>query len=250
MAKLLKKVTLTRFQDGLAPVEENVIKESSLAVSVNGKKSFNITVCLPKQVKELVAGHLFAQGFIQCAADIKSIVIRDGAADVVLNTKKSTPPAAKKIKTKFTVTPEDVFNCVRAVLKSPVFEATEAVHSAGIFRYGKKPIAIAEDLGRHHALDKVIGAALLKGIPLDELLIASTGRMASEMVKKVCRAGIPIYASKAAVTDQGIALAKKHGVTLIGFVREAGSKMNTDMSTRTFKNSVMKIYSGAERVTL
>jgi formate dehydrogenase assembly factor FdhD len=100
----------------------------------------------------------------------------------------------------------------------------------------------------NHALDKVIGAALLQGVPLNETVIASTGRMTSEMVGKICRAGIPIIATKAAVTDRGVELAKEHGVTLIGFVRDAGTTMQTDMSARVFKKAGMKIYTGADRV--
>lgn len=72
--------------------------------------------------------------------------------------------------------------------------------------------------------------------------------MASEMVVKICRAGIPLVATKTAVTDEGLRIAEEHGLTVIGFVRDAGSKMHTDMEVRVFKEAQMKIYTGAKRV--
>jgi len=248
MNEIFKKVELTRLNGGSALVLENVVKESSLTININGRHCFNIVTFLGKQEKELVAGHLFAQGVINRAEDIKSLTIKKHTADVILKKNIAKPPTTVKINSTLKISKKDIFECVRAVLKSDIFTETEAVHSAGLFLYGKEPVCIAEDIGRHHALDKVIGAALLQGVSLNDCLVASTGRMASEMIAKICRAGIPVIATKAAVTDRGVALAKKSGVTLIGFVREAGSKLNTDMSVRTFTESVMKIYSGAERV--
>jgi FdhD protein len=248
MDKLFKKAELIRVTGNTGTsVTENVIKESSLTININGQPYDKVNTFLGKQEKELVVGHLFAQGAINRISDIKSLTIKNQTADVILKrTGKQRKPAA--VKSSLKVSKEDVFNCVRAVLKSSIFEETEAVHSAGLFLHGKEPICIAEDIGRHHALDKVIGAALVQGVPLSECVAASTGRQSAEMIIKICRAGIPIVATKAAVTDRGIALAEKYGVTVIGFVREEGSKLNTDMGVKVFKESVMKIYCGAERV--
>jgi FdhD protein len=251
MDKIFKKVEITRVNgDNAATASESIIRETSLIINVNGRRYTKVVTFLGKQEKELVVGHLFSQGIINQAGDIKSLTIRSHTADVTLKGKIIRQPVKDKIKTTLKVTKEDIFNCVNAVLKSEIFAETEAVHSAGIFLRGREPVALAEDIGRHHALDKVIGAALLQGIPLNETVIASTGRMASEMVGKICRAGIPIIATKAAVTDRGVDLAREHGVTLIGFVRDAGTTMQTDMSVRVFKKAGMKIYTGADRVTL
>jgi FdhD protein len=78
--------------------------------------------------------------------------------------------------------------------------------------------------------------------------LVSTGRMASEMVTKICRSGIPIIATKTAVTDKGLETARQCGLTLIGFVRDSGTRINTDMDVRVIKEAGMKIYSGAARV--
>ena len=77
-----------------------------------------------------------------------------------------------------------------------------------------------EDLGRHNALDKVIGAALMQEIDLKQCVLFSSGRLPTDMVAKAIRAGVPVLASKAAPTVQGIELAKKYRLTLITGVRE------------------------------
>jgi FdhD protein len=249
MDKLYKKVDIIRVNDNkVATASESIIKETSLIININGRRYTKITTLLGKHEKELVVGLLFSQGIINQAKDIKSLTITNHTADVTLKEKIVKQPVKNKIKATFKVTKEDIFSCVNAILKSKIFAETEAVHSAGLFLHGKESVAIAEDIGRHHALDKVIGNALLQGIPLNETVIASTGRMTSEMVGKIWRAGIPIAATKAAVTDRGVDLAREHNVTLIGFVRDAGTTMNTDMSVRVFKEAGMKIYTGAKRV--
>lgn len=249
MDKLLKKAKIIRVSDDkAATVPESIIKETSLVINVNGHRYTKLVTLLGKQVKELVVGHLFSQGVINRADDIKSLTIEKDTANVILKEKTAKQLVKDKINTTLEVTKEDIFRCVNAVLQSEIFAETEAVHSAGLFLHGKESAAIAEDIGRHHALDKVIGAALLQGVPLNETVIASTGRMTSEMVGKICRAGIPVIATKAAVTDRGVDMAKKNGVTLVGFVRDAGTTMNTDMSVRVFKEAGMKIYSGAGRL--
>jgi FdhD protein len=108
-------------------------------------------------------------------------------------------------------------------LKSKVFIETEAVHSAGLFLDGKETIAIAEDLGRHNALDKVIGSGLLQNVDFSRTLAASTGRQPSEMILKCRNAGIPIIATKGVPTTLAIDMACEVGVTIVGLVR--GSTM-------------------------
>lgn len=248
MDKLFKKVELIQVKgNSAASVSENIIKETSLTIKVNGQH-YTTVMLLGKQEREFVVGHLFTQGVINRAADIESLTLENHIATVILKKRIAKPAALSKINSTLKVSKEDVFNCVGAVLKSPIFAQTEGVHCAGLFLKGKKTICIAEDIGRHNALDKIIGYGLLQDVDFSQTLAGSTGRQPSEMVAKICRAGIPIIATKAAVTDRGVALANKYGVTLISFVRDAGTTMNTDMSTRVFKKAGMKIYCHAERV--
>jgi FdhD protein len=126
------------------------------------------------------------------------------------------PPA---IHSKLKVNAEDIFNCVRAILKSKIFSETEAVHSAGLFLDGKETIGVAEDLGRHNALDKVIGCGLINKIDFGRTVAASTGRQPSEMILKCRNVGIPIIATKGVPTTLAVEIAGEAGITIAGLVR-------------------------------
>ncbi len=85
-------------------------------------------------------------------------------------------------------------------------------------------IIVKEDIGRHNAIDKVIGYLLLKGESFDNKILTSTGRLTGDSVLKAVRAQIPIVASLSAAIESGIRLAFSYGITLVGFVR--GGTMN------------------------
>lgn len=151
--------------------------------------------------------------------DIVSMEIKKNTANVKLKHDRAQRKILQDVNSNLTVCKEDVFLCVRAILKSPVFTETEAVHSAGLFLNGKKAVSITEDLGRHNALDKVIGAGLLENIDFNKILAASTGRQPTEMVLKCRSAGIPIIATKGVPTSLAVELAEKTGITIAGLVR-------------------------------
>ena len=189
-----------------------------MTIYINGQR-YATAMILADMEKEFVTGHLFTQGFIQKTANIRSLTINDDTAEVTLADMRKPKPFKEKINSNLKVNIADIFICVKAILKSEIFAETEAVHSAGLFLDGKKTVCIAEDLGRHHALDKVIGYALLHNIDFSQVLVASTGRQPSEMINKCLNAGIPVIVTKGVPTTLAIEIAKKAGITIAGLVR-------------------------------
>lgn len=270
-AAAASRITCRRLQNGrLEDDEVMVIREEPLSIYVDGEYLVTASVT-PVMEKEFVTGYLYGQGFIDSTEDISSLDIHGGCARVTTGNKdrlhgnngeivyrivSGGGSAAFRDKMPFPapnpemrVEPQAVFKAMNAVFaKASLYAETEGAHAAGMFDPQGESICLVEDIGRHNCLDKAIGYALLNRINCSEVMLATTGRMATEMVGKICRAGIPVAASKTAVTAEALALARRHGLTLIGFVRDSGTRINTDMSVRVIMEAGMKIYTGASRV--
>jgi FdhD protein len=246
----------------------SVIIESELGIILNGEHLATASL-LPGMEREFVIGYLFGQGFIKGPGDISSITFEASSARVTLLSATVPFPTGTNYRivsgggrTAFAGDPLPQIESDLTLHKNVIFEAmnrlfdrgtlykeTEGAHAAGIFTPSAEPVCIVEDIGRHNCLDKAIGYALLQNIPCSRHFMVSTGRMSSEMVAKLCRAGFPVVATKTAVTDKGRETALVSRMTLIGFVRDTGMKIHTDMSVRIIEEPVMKLYTGASRVT-
>jgi len=109
-----------------------------------------------------------------------------------------------------------------------VFDQTGGLHAAGLFTAQSELLDVAEDVGRHNAVDKVIGRQLMRdALPLSGVILMVSGRSSFEIVQKAVFAGIPIVASVSAPSSLAIELADEMGVTLVGFVRGDGFNVYT-----------------------
>ncbi len=104
------------------------------------------------------------------------------------------------------------------------FDATGGLHGAGLFRADGSLLVVREDVGRHNAVDKVIGWASVSDVSLQDTLLMVSGRVSFEIVQKALAAGIPLVAAVSAPTSLAVSLAQDAGITLVGFLR--GERMN------------------------
>jgi len=140
----------------------------------------------------------------------------------------------KKVRSDLRVTPAQVLSLSKGFQgASELYRTTHGVHSAALCDR-QKILVFAEDIGRHNAVDKVLGRCLLDGIPVSDRILITSGRISSEILFKTAGSGIPVLVSKSAPTDLGVDLARELGITLIGLVRGGG----------------MNVYAGEERIDL
>ena len=227
--------------------EDVVATDKPVNVFVN-ESHFVTLMASPKNIRELAIGRLFGEGVIGALEDIERVSTR--GINVHLKTKAEIQLEATKSlrviptacgasediigllggsstpKLKFVeFRAEVISNAFKSLQSSSkVFRKTGGTHAAALFTRGGELKFCFEDVGRHNAVDKVIGKGLIEDIDFSENFLVSTGRLSADMVIKCVRAGIPLAASKAAPLESGILAAEMSGLTLVGFLR--GSRLN------------------------
>ena len=225
---------------------------------VQRQQAISITMRTPGDDEELAAGFLLSEGIIQTRQQIAHIGPCGRAAhpDGPINTVRVTlTPAAqvdlKRLQRNFyttsscgvcgkssldalqTVAPKlpdvtkpmfsaQIIHGLPDALRTAqaVFERTGGLHAAGLFDMQGHLIAVREDVGRHNAVDKLIGAQLLAdNLPLSDKILQVSGRASFELVQKALVAGIPVMSAVGAPSSLAVALAQEYGMTLLGFVR-------------------------------
>lgn len=245
-----------------APERDCVAVEEPMEVRVNGA-SFAVIMRTPGADRDLAAGFLLAEDVIHSADEIGTIEYcadftdegRDNTINVTVTgaavdrlgsrlgerrqvmmtascglcgrrTIESLQARVAAVKGGWTVSAEVIASLPdRLRSTQAVFESTGGLHAAGLFdRDGTLQLS-AEDVGRHNAVDKIVGRTLLAGThPLDQSILLVSGRTSFELVQKALLAGIPIIAAVSAPSSLAIGLAAEAGITLCGFVR--GSNFN------------------------
>ena len=256
-----RSVNITRIKKGEAvEMQDEVLMETPVDIIVNDINLVNI-ICLPRDLKELAIGFLYSIGIINSIDDIKEIQVEELDNNVSINLIDTIEfnnedleinPVSRVVETtcgisspwrtaikktlaraKDAIDPEKTIQipakliqqCVIEMQKRTIlFRETGGCHGAAIFTFDGTLITVKEDIGRHNAIDKVIGTLILEKKSFTDKILTSTGRLTGDSVLKAIRARIPILASLSAAIESGIRLAFAYGITLIGFVR--GKRMN------------------------
>lgn len=249
--------------DQVAIEEPMEIQICSNTESLSAAKSISITMRTPGHDQDLAIGFLFSESIIENSDDIAAIdeigrVDQDSGTSniirVTLNSKANLD--IKKLERHFYTTSscgvcgktsiEAIYNQGCKISKSQfsikhskltelpkklraqqiIFGETGGLHAAAVFNAHGEIILVREDVGRHNAVDKIIGALLRrKQLPANDLGIIVSGRTSFELMQKIIVAGVPILAAVSAPSSLAINLAKEFEVTLVGFLR--GNKFNT-----------------------
>ncbi len=240
-----------RWQDGAAAEStDEVAVEATCALYLDGVL-VNRSVVSPAALREWGAGHLICEGLLP-AAEIADVEQEDGQVRVRSHTGQAgrKPPElvqrssaylgrldaaelAPLASEDFKVTAPQIAAWARALSElAPGWRRTGGLHVALLYDEQGRLLTVAEDVGRHNAVDKVVGAAHFMGVDRGRCTVVVSGRMPQGMITKVVRAGIPVVVTKAASTDIGIDTARRYHLTLVCFARPGR----------------FTVYSGEERV--
>lgn len=249
--KSTKSIDILRVKDDSISKEEDIlIIEYPFTIYLNDKEIITL-LCSPKSLKELTLGFLYSEGFIYNISEVERIQLHEekGVVYVYLNKERSLNDEvqgkrtitsggckgtsfnnvldsfkSKKIETPLDIKIEEIKSLVKEFNnKSQLFLDTGGVHSCALCNRSRI-IMFEEDIGRHNALDKLLGRALMDDIDLSDKLVLSSGRISSEMLIKIAKRGIPALVSRSAPTSLSVELARKLNIILVGFAR--GEKMN------------------------
>jgi FdhD protein len=235
--------------------EDEVAVEEPLEIRVDGAP-LAVTMRTPGHDDELALGFLFGEGLIDAAREASP------PADLAANTVEVAGPLLREVGARSFYTSSSCGVCGKGALeevavaappalagpvlardlladlperlRQPTFARTGGLHATGLFTTDGSLVCVREDVGRHNAMDKVVGWALREGlVPLHPHVLCVSGRLSFELVQKAAVAGAPVLVGVGAPTSLAVRLADDRGLTLCGFAR--GGRVN--------------VYTGAERVS-
>lgn len=218
--------------------------EHVVNVSIDDTPAMVLT-CTPRNIIELVLGRLFTEGFIDSVDDVLSIglcehsehaqvILREGHTSLVEQAAEQIDMCCTDTKNlvrrrhmlrmpkHLGAPPIDsgqIFHMARVFADdTPLHTSTLGVHSCSLFK-GRQQLCSFEDLGRHNAFDKAVGAALMENVDMTKLAVFSSGRIPVDMITKAIRSRIPLLVTKATPTTRSVAIAREYGLALVGRAR-------------------------------
>jgi len=259
MTETIKEFPVWRYRDGRVEASHDVVAvEEPLEIRLSGEP-FQVLMRLPGWEKELALGFLFTEGIVRDLAEVITVhfcgtatdpLLPPNVVDVSLTDTARARRGRRHVEVSYSscglCAKEAVSEICRQVPKvasrltvpvaallslmgrlqegQPIFRETGGTHAVALASPDGQVFLQAEDVGRHNAMDKVIGRALLTRQDFSGLVALLSGRISFEMALKTARAGIPILAAVSAPTSLALKLARELDLTLAGFVR--GDRMN------------------------
>jgi FdhD protein len=233
----------------LASAEDRLAVEAPLELRLRAgrdERSLSITMRTPGDDRELAAGFLFTEGLVRDRAELGAIVEGEDTVTVELVGRplpesdrafamtSACGVCGKGSLASLRATPDgrpgpgprltpEIVHRLPADLRAAqeTFDATGGLHAAGLFDARGERLLVREDVGRHNAVDKLIGARFLAGaLPAHDQILVVSGRASFELVQKALMARIPVLAAVGAPSTLAVSLAEEGGMTLLGFVRD------------------------------
>ncbi len=231
-------------------LSEKVAEEAVLRIFLNEQEMVALS-CTPYDQTFLAVGFLISERILKGKEQIRTIDFSEDRVTVYTNSAYKIPEVSQRggiftsgcgkgktfanweeinpledtlINLDFTLGPDEVFETMLQFEKrSELFRQTAGVHSAALAK--KNGIVLFnEDIGRHNAVDKVLGESFLKGIDLKDKFLVISGRVSADIISKLWNCGLSMVVSRTAPTSLAVKMAQKLGITLVGFVR--GKRMN------------------------
>jgi FdhD protein len=254
----VRSLEIRRIRGGIGESRQDLVTEEISLKLLAEHRRIAVLMCSPGDLEDLVRGFFYTNGFIQNAGQIHRIVVNRATWSAFVQLAPEIDPGGfrlsgvigsacgatlpveadgktleegierqrgvRTIADGLRVRPEQISAFMEDLRdRSQLHRQTGGVHAAALAGPGGVLI-FREDIGRHNAVDKVIGAALLQELGFEDKLLLTSGRLSSEILHKASACALPIVVSRSAPTDRCVAAARERNITLIGFAR--GSRMN------------------------
>jgi len=238
MEDLAEKVVCDRFSDkAWISTSTHVPVEKRISIFINGQEFVNL-LCTPSDLKFLVIGYLYGEGIISGIGDLASINVceDESEVDVKLTNDEVILPQVRtitsgctggvafeiegeKVESGLVVQPEVVLSLMKRFQdQMDLYRISGGIHTSALSDI-QNLLVVAEDIGRHNTLDKILGECIMRGIETKDKLLLCTGRVSSEMLLKASRIQAPIIASLTSPTGRAVSLARYLGVAVVGYAR-------------------------------
>lgn len=240
-----RKIARFDLNHGFTEIEDVVVSEQAFTIYVNGQDLVTL-LCTPEHLEDLTVGYLASEGFITIADDISELKLNRqtgeclvalyGSPDITEKTslkryvttgcgkgvsfdQLADARLSKELPGDYRVEPSTIIDMMRTLMEySTLHRDTGGVHTVALGQDGMLLIQ-RDDIGRHNAVDKVLGYCLRNKIKTGDKALLISGRVSSEITLKAVKMGIQVLISKSAPTDMAIEMAEKLGLTLVGFTR-------------------------------